>query len=104
MLLQTQFVQFDQRFALDTLNHRLSKVLMSHHRLEILVGICWSAMSLYVHLLGQVRISFIKPVDIREACVLLVSLQRHFDFVLCQAFQLLHASDIVHCKAHLLEV
>ena len=77
---------------------------MSHHGLEILMGICGSAMGLYVHRLGQVRISFIKPVDIRETCVLLVSLQRHFDFVLSQAFQLLHASDIVDCKAHLLVV
>ena len=104
MLLQTKFVEFEKRFALDTLHHGLSKVLMSHHGLEILMGICGSAMGLYVHRLGQVRISFIKPVDIRETCVLLVSLQRHFDFVLSQAFQLLHASDIIDCKAHLLVV
>ena len=104
MLLHTQLVQFEQRFALDALHHGLSKVLMSHHGLEILMGICWSAVSLYVHRLGQVLVSFIKSVDILEASILLISLQRHFDFVLRHTFQLLHASHVVDCKAHLLEV
>ena len=74
---------------------------MSHHGLEILMRVCSLAMSLYVHRLGQILISVIKTVDVCEARVLLVSLQRHLDFVLSHPFQLLHADHVIDCKAHL---
>ena len=74
---------------------------MSHHGLEILMGICSLAMCLYIHRLSQVLISVIKTVDIRKARVLFISLQRHLDFVLSHPFQLLHASHVIDCKAHL---
>ena len=74
---------------------------MSHYGLEILMGISSFAVSLNIQRLGQVRIRVIKTVDIREARVLFVSLQRYFDFVLGHTFQLLHTSHVVDCKAHL---
>ena len=74
---------------------------MSHHGLEILMGISSLAMSLNIHRLSQVRIRVIKTVDIRETSVFFVSLQRHPNFVLGHTFQLLHPSHVVDCKAHL---
>ena len=77
---------------------------MSHHCLEVLMGICGHAMGLLFQRLGQVSISFIEPVDICEACILFVSLQGHFHSVLSHPFQLLHAGHVVDRKAHLHEV
>ena len=82
LLQHTKFCVLDQRFAFDALHQGLTKVLVPHHCLEILMRISRSAMSRNVHRLSQVSIGFIKSVDICEACILLVSLQRHLNFVL----------------------